>query len=291
MISSESCRILGDKLSSGCDRVYCRGLFLSAKWFVLSQTAARGLHLVVLPDKETAEYCTSDLYNLIEGDKVFFLPESGKNVERSNYKSSLAVQRTAAIGAVMSWKKDELKLVVSYPEALEERVPSARSIKDSVLKIKAGQEISHDSIVEILSRNGFEKVDFVSAPGQYAIRGSIVDIFSYSWNYPYRISFWGNEVEKINIFDSGLDDVVIEMCKYVTCHELGKDVRLKFFKLGGADSEMTFTYPEDGQMQMVEVGFKVYEDCAGIVNRNPAMRQAAAGLSEINQDWLSRFFA
>lgn len=201
MISSESCRILGDKLRSGCDRVYCRGLFLSAKWFVLSQTAARGLHLVVLPDKETAEYCTSDLYNLIEGDKVFFLPESGKNVERSNYKSSLAVQRTAAIGAVMSWKKDELTLVVSYPEALEERVPSARSIKDSVLKIKAGQEISHDSIVEILSRNGFEKVDFVSAPGQYAIRGSIVDIFSYSWNYPYRISFWGNEVEKINIFD------------------------------------------------------------------------------------------
>ena len=201
LISSESCRILGDKLRSGCDGVYCRGLFLSAKWFVLSQTASRGLHLVVLPDKETAEYCTSDLYNLIEGDKVFFLPESGKNVERSNYKSSLAVQRTAAIGAVMSWKKDELKLVVSYPEALEERVPSARSIKDSVLKIKAGQEISHDSIVEILSRNGFEKVDFVSAPGQYAIRGSIVDIFSYSWNYPYRISFWGNEVEKINIFD------------------------------------------------------------------------------------------
>ena len=201
LISSESCRILGDKLRSGCDRVYCRGLFLSAKWFVLSQTAGNGLHLVVLPDKETAEYCTSDLYNLIEGDKVFFLPESGKNVERSNYKSSLAVQRTAAIGAVMSWKKDELTLVVSYPEALEERVPSARSIKDSVLKIKAGQEISHDSIVEILSRNGFEKVDFVSAPGQYAIRGSIVDIFSYSWNYPYRISFWGNEVEKINIFD------------------------------------------------------------------------------------------
>ncbi|MBO8480316.1 MAG: transcription-repair coupling factor [Bacteroidetes bacterium] len=201
LISSESCRILGDKLRSGCDRVYCRGLFLSAKWFVLSQTAGNGLHLVVLPDKETAEYCTSDLYNLIEGDKVFFLPESGKNVERSNYKSSLAVQRTAAIGAVMSWKKDELTLVVSYPEALDERVPSARSIKDSVLKIKAGQEISHDSIVEILSRNGFEKVDFVSAPGQYAIRGSIVDIFSYSWNYPYRISFWGNEVEKINIFD------------------------------------------------------------------------------------------
>ena len=101
----------------------------------------------------------------------------------------------------------------------------------------------------------------------------------------------GELVEKINIFDSGLDDIVIEMCKYVTCHELGKDVRLKFFKLGGADSEMTFTYPEDGQMQMVEVGFKVYEDCAGIVNRNPEMKKAARGLVAVGPDWLSRFFA
>lgn len=101
----------------------------------------------------------------------------------------------------------------------------------------------------------------------------------------------GELVEKINIFDSGLDDVVMELCKYVTCHELGKNVPLKFFKLGGADSEMTFTYPEDGQMQMVETGFKVYEDCAGIVNRNPEMKKAASGLVSVDRDWLSEFFA
>ena len=101
----------------------------------------------------------------------------------------------------------------------------------------------------------------------------------------------GELVEKINIFDAGLDDVVIEMCKYVTKHELGKDVQLKFFKIDGADSEMTFTYPEDGQMQMVETGFKVYEDCAGIVNRNPEMKKAARGLVAVGPDWLSRFFA
>lgn len=100
----------------------------------------------------------------------------------------------------------------------------------------------------------------------------------------------GELVEKINIFDAGLDDVIIEMCKYVTCHELGKNVQLKFFKLGGADSEMTFTYPEDGQMQMIETGFKVYEDCAGIVNRNPRIKEAARGLVAVDPDWLSKFF-
>ena len=201
LISSGTCGKLEEKLSGSSRRIYCKGLFLSARWFVLSQVARKGLHLVVLPDRESAEYCTSDLYNLVEGDRVFFLPESGKNVERSNYKSSLAVQRTAAIGSVLSFKEDELKIIVSYPEALEEHVPAAKSIRESILKIAEGDEISHDRIVEMLSKNGFERVDFVSAPGQYAIRGSIVDIFSYSWNYPYRISFWGNEVEKINIFD------------------------------------------------------------------------------------------
>lgn len=201
LISSVACGILGERIGSSERRIYCKGLFLSAKWFVFSQVAESGIHLIVLPDKETAEYCASDLYNLIDGDKVFFLPESGKNVERSNYKSSLAVQRTTAIGSILSWKRNELRVMVSYPEALEESVPEAASIKDSVIVISKGDEISHDRIIELLSAKGFERADFVSSPGQYAIRGSIVDIFSYSWNYPYRISFWGNEVDKINIFD------------------------------------------------------------------------------------------
>ena len=101
LISSASCARLRDEIENSSGSLYCRGLFLSAKWFVLSRTAEKGMHLVVLPDKETAEYCSSDLYNLVEGDRIFFLPESGKNVERSNYKSSLAVQRTAAIGRIM----------------------------------------------------------------------------------------------------------------------------------------------------------------------------------------------
>ncbi|MCR4825047.1 MAG: transcription-repair coupling factor, partial [Bacteroidales bacterium] len=173
---------------------------MSARWFVLSQVAGKGMHVVVLPNKEAAEYCAADLYHLIEGDRVFFLPESGKNVERSNYKSSLGVQRTAAIGKLFSYGGENL-FIVTYPEALSEEIPATDIIREAVLKVKTGDEISHEDIIRILSFQGFEKVDFVSSPGQYAIRGSIVDIFSFADNFPYRFSFWGNEVETIHSFD------------------------------------------------------------------------------------------
>ena len=198
LISSKTTELLSKRIES-CEKIYCQGLFLSARWFVFSAVAKSGTHLVIMPDKDSAEYCCSDLYNLVEGDYVFYLPSSGKTVERSNYKSSLSVQRTAAINRII--EKKELDIIVSYPEALSEKIPSVSKIKSSVLKIKEGQEISHEEIITKLGSNGFEKVDFVSSPGQFAIRGSIIDIFSYSNNFPYRISFWGNEIEKINTFN------------------------------------------------------------------------------------------
>ena len=198
LISSKTTELLSKRIES-CEKIYCQGLFLSARWFVFSAVAKSGTHLVIMPDKDSAEYCCSDLYNLVEGDNVFYLPSSGKTVERSNYKSSLSVQRTAAINRII--EKKELDIIVSYPEALSEKIPSVSKIKSSVLKIKEGQEISHEEIITKLGSNGFEKVDFVSSPGQFAIRGSIIDIFSYSNNFPYRISFWGNEIEKINTFN------------------------------------------------------------------------------------------
>ena len=100
----------------------------------------------------------------------------------------------------------------------------------------------------------------------------------------------GDLLEKIKIFDAGLDDLVVEMCKYVTRQELKKEVPLRFAGTDGADGEMTFTYPEKGEMELVAVGFNVYEDCAGILRRNPSIRDSAAGLALIDQAWLSRFF-
>ena len=199
LISTESIKSLSEKIRTSSE-TFCSGLFLSARWFTVSQLDYDGFQMIVLPDKESAEYCAADLYNLIEGDRIFFLPDSGKTLERSNYKSTLGVQRTSAIGKILEYKDGQL-VVVTYPSALEEGIPDSGSIKDSVLHLNVGDEISHESIVEAMFAAGFEKVDFVAEPGQFAIRGAIVDIFSYSYNNPFRISFFGDEIDAITVFD------------------------------------------------------------------------------------------
>ena len=93
-----------NRFSTGKKEIFCSGLFLSARWVVVAEEAGENLNFIILPTRESAEYCAADLYNLTDGDCVFFLPESGKNVERSNYKSSLGVQRTAAIGKILENK-------------------------------------------------------------------------------------------------------------------------------------------------------------------------------------------
>ena len=199
LISTKSVTALAESMGSRVE-TFCNGLFLSARWFVVAGLDHDGIQMIVMPDRESAEYCAVDLYNLVEGDRVFFLPDSGRRLEKSNYKASLGVQRTSAIGRIIDYKEGKL-IIVTYPSALEEGVPAPANIKDSLLKLNVGDDISHESIVEALFSNGFERVDFVAEPGQFAIRGAIVDIFSYSYNDPFRISFFGDEVESINIFD------------------------------------------------------------------------------------------
>lgn len=199
LISQKSSAILADRISSESE-VFCDGLFLSARWFVLAQAAGKGLHFIVLPDRESAEYCSADLYNIVEGDTVFYLPVSGKGVERSNYKSTLGVQRTAALEKILSYRKGTL-FIVTYPEAIEEKIPAEGKMKGAIISVKKGDNVRFDDIISALGSNGFERVDFVGAPGQFAIRGSLIDIFSFAANEPFRLSFWGDEVEDIRIFD------------------------------------------------------------------------------------------
>jgi len=199
LISTDSINKLAERLEK-YDEVLCSGLFLSARWFAVSELDHDGIQLIVMPDKDSAEYCAADLYNLIDGDKVFFLPDSGKTLERSNHKSTLSVQRTSAIGKIIEYKEGVL-IIVSYPSAIEEGIPELSKIKKSLIRISAGDELNRDDMISSLFENNFERVDFVAEPGQFAIRGAIIDIFSYSYNYPFRISFFGDEVESINVFD------------------------------------------------------------------------------------------
>ena len=199
LISSKSTETLKSKLEKELE-VFCSGLFLSARWYVVSQLDYSGIQVIVMPDRDSAEYCAADLYNLVEGDSVFFLPDSGKKLEKSNYKSTLGVQRTSAIGKILDHNEGRL-IIVTYPSALNEEIPDAVTIRKSLLKLTVGDEISHEDMVSKLFENGFERVDFVAEPGQFAVRGAIVDIFSYSYSDPFRVSFFGDEIESINVFD------------------------------------------------------------------------------------------
>ncbi len=199
LISSDSVKKLSESILNS-DESFCSGLFLSARWAVVAQMEYNGIKLIILPDKESAEYCTADLYNFIDGDNVFFLPDSGKSIERSNYKASLAVQRTSALGKILEYEGGRL-VVVTYPSALEEEIPDTSKIRESLMKFSVGDELSYEHIIDSLYNNGFERVDFVAEPGHFAIRGAIVDLFSYSCNNPFRISFFGDEIESITVFD------------------------------------------------------------------------------------------
>lgn len=114
-----------------------------------------------------------------------------------------------------------------------------------------------------------------------------------------RVTDVGSLIEKVNIHDAGLDDRVIEMCKYVTRTELAEknrqraadyiDAPFKFYRMEGADNELTLSFPLDGQMHGVQIGFNVYEDCRGILRRNPAV-QAGPGFARVDAEWLARYF-
>ena len=197
-ISRDSVAELSAKAGK-CRETFCSGLFLSARWFAISQAGCPGMNFIVLPDRDSAEYCSSDLYSLVDGDRVFFLPDSGKKMEKSNYKASLSVQRTSSIGKIMEYGGAERLFFVTYPEALDETVP--KSAGTAALKIREGESLDRDILAEKLFGMGFARVDFVSEPGQYAVRGALLDIFSYSYNNPYRVSFFGDEIDGISVFD------------------------------------------------------------------------------------------
>lgn len=111
-----------------------------------------------------------------------------------------------------------------------------------------------------------------------------------------RVSDVGSLIEKVNIHDAGLEDTVLEMCKYVTRMELAEkqradlaDVPMKFFRIEGPDNDIVLTFPLDGAMQGVHVGFHVYEDCRAILSRHPQARPAA-GFARVDERWLAQFF-
>ena len=160
-----------------------------------------GVHICVAEDRDSAAYLAGDLYGIADPERVMFLPSSYKrSICYGGEDASSVVQRTAALEAVRNHKGGYL-IVCTYPEAIAECVVSAESVCENVVELRVGERISMTTLQERIEALGFERVDFVHEPGQYSIRGGIFDIFSYSENKPFRLDFFGDEVESLRRFD------------------------------------------------------------------------------------------
>ena len=174
----------------------------SIKSFIISSLIEKGIasNLILVNDKEDAAYLYDDLVKCLGKEKVYFFPTSYKrSVQYGQKDTSGTVLRTEIIKKLDSEK--EIPIIISYPEAIVEKVITRELLKDNMLTLRKGDKISIDFISEVLSTYHFEWVDFVYEPGQYAIRGGIVDVFSFAEENPYRIDFFGDEVDSIRVFD------------------------------------------------------------------------------------------
>ncbi len=182
--------------------IQCKNGVGSAKAFIattLHTTLQRSL-LLVLNDKEEAAYLYNDMQTLGEQNSVLFFPASYRKVfDTESIDNANVLQRAEVLNTISNNKKP--CVVVTYAEAMIENVLTQKTLKENTLAIKKGEKINIDFINELLYSYAFERVDFVAQPGEFSIRGGIVDVFSFSNDYPFRIEFFGNEVDSIRSFD------------------------------------------------------------------------------------------
>lgn len=185
-------------------KIKWNGLVGSSKSICAAAVASQspGNHVFILEDKEQAAYFLNDLQGLYpDHNNILFYPASYRvpyEIEKTD--NANVVARAEVLDKVA---KNKNTWIVTYPKALIEKVPSKKILSKSTLKVEVDKTYSIDFINETLMEVGFDRVDFVYEPGQYSIRGGIIDVFSYSNDHPFRIEFFGDEVESIRTFDAG----------------------------------------------------------------------------------------
>ena len=173
--------------NSGNERISIAGLSGSSKTMVVAKVflKTRYTHIVIIPEKEDAAYFYNDLVALTGDENIFFFPSTYKrSVQYEQTEPANIVLRTEVLNHLLSGKKKGI--IVTYPESVMERVISRRNLRKNTFSITKGDRLSLEFLEEVLHEYNFERVDFVYEPGQYAIRGSIADVFSYSADLPYR---------------------------------------------------------------------------------------------------------
>jgi transcription-repair coupling factor (superfamily II helicase) len=190
--------------------IHLKGLAGSASQFILASVfnnplSAQLNHLVILRDAEEAAYFHNTLENLTEALNLFYFPSSFKI--KKNYSllnASHVMLRTEALTKLASTSttlSTNKNIIITYPEALFEKVVLSTTISQNIISIKQGDVLDVDKVIEKFVNYGFERTDFVYEPGQFAIRGGILDIYSFGNEKPYRIELFGNDIDSIRIFD------------------------------------------------------------------------------------------
>ena len=162
-----------------------------------------GTHVFVAEDRDAAAYLLNDFYALLDEKQVYFFPGSYKrSIVYGTEDAQGVVQRTAALSALRrEMAAGEYRIICTYPEALAERVTDPDSMRRETVRVKVGDRLAIGELEELLADSGFTKVDFVYEPGQYSLRGGIFDVFSFSESKPYRLDFFGEEVDSIRRFE------------------------------------------------------------------------------------------
>ncbi len=194
---------LDSLLDEGSSRaLFLKGLHGSASALVMATlyTTRKGCFVCVMNNLEEAGYFYHDLMQMTDGNGIYFFPSSyRRSIKYGHTDPANEILRTEVLS--MLQQPDASFIIVTYPDALAEKVVSGETLKENTLEIHTGEKLDNMFVSDVLDEYGFEHVDYVYDPGQYAIRGSILDVFSFSHEFPYRIDFFGNEVETIRTFD------------------------------------------------------------------------------------------
>lgn len=194
---------LGSVLNDSSSRtLFLEGLHGSGPAMVIASlfTKQKGQFVCVLNDLEEAGYFYHDLMQLTGSDAIYFFPSAYRRaIKYGHTDPANEILRTEVLSMLQD--KDAAYIIVTYPDAIAEKVISQEALKENTLKIHTGEKLDNMFVSDVLDEYGFEHVDYVYEPGQYAMRGSILDVFSFSYEFPYRIDFFGDEVETIRSFD------------------------------------------------------------------------------------------
>ena len=249
---SKSLRKLRQAYKNERSTVHLQDLVGGAFSFYAAAAIAKtgGVHVFVAEDRDAAAYLMNDFYNLLDESCVRFFPSSYKRSPAYGAEDPQGVvQRTTAMNAIRNFKgKKNYLIVCTWPEALAERVADSETFTRGTIGVKVGETLPIKTLEQKLIEASFTKVDFVYEPGQYSLRGGIVDVFSYSESQPYRVDFFDDEVDSIRRFNisSQLSDDKLDHVEILPDLNRGVDAvdKVSLVKYAGAAASFWFYDPD-----------------------------------------------